>query len=173
MSNIILTNIFRFIFLIFLQVVIFKQIVIGDGYWLSFHFYVYPLFLLLLPLNTPRSLVVLLGFLTGLTVDFFYDTLGVHTAAATFTGFVRPTVINWLSPKGGYNINFSPTRARMGFPWFTRYMSILLFLHLFFYFSVEFFTFAYLGEIMKNSISSFIASGMVILIHQIIFGKLE
>nr|NJM01541.1 rod shape-determining protein MreD [Desulfobacula sp.] len=168
-----MTNIVRFVLLVLLQVLVLQYVRIGEGYWRSFHFLIYPLFIFLLPLRTPKGLVILLGFVVGLTVDFFYDSLGIHAAASTFTAFIRASVIRWLSPKGGYNINFSPTRARMGLAWFIRYTSILLFIHLFFYFSVEFFTYAYWAEILKHSISSFLASGLIILVQQTIFGRLD
>ena len=87
MNNTIVTNIIRFVSLVLLQGLVFKNIAVG---WESFpylHIIVFPLFILLLPLRTPKTLVIFLSFVAGFTVDYLYDTLGVHASAAVFTGF--------------------------------------------------------------------------------------
>ncbi|NJK82907.1 MAG: hypothetical protein HC912_02935 [Saprospiraceae bacterium] len=82
----------------------------------------------------------MLGFVLGIIVDYTYMSLGVHASATVFTAFVRQPVLRALEPKGGYNLNFSPTKARMGWAWFIRYVSIMMLVHLLFYFSMEIFT---------------------------------
>jgi len=143
--------------------------VIAEGFWDYSKFFLYPLFIFLLPFNLSRYLVILLGFFTGIIVDMFYDTLGVHAAAGTFTGYMRYRVLKWLEPKGGYNVNFSPTKSRMGNSWFFPYMSILLFSHIFAYFCAEQFSPAYALDIIISTFASFIASFSVIMVIQVIF----
>jgi len=55
--------------------------------------YIYILFILLLPANTNRSLLLIIAFFTGLTVDFFAHTLGLHAAASVFIAYLRPGTI--------------------------------------------------------------------------------
>ncbi len=173
MSSAILTNVFRFILLLLLQVFVFKQMTLGHEYLRVFQVLVYPLFILLLPFRTPRYLVILLGFVMGLAVDIFYDSPGVHASALVFMAFVRDWVLSWMEPKGGYNLNFSPTKERMGLGWFFQYTSILLACHLFFYFSVEAFTFVYIIDIIQKTVASFVVSLAVIMIMQFIFNPLD
>ncbi|ULT22914.1 hypothetical protein KUH03_27050 [Sphingobacterium sp. E70] len=55
-----------------MQVFLFQNI----GYYNLVAAFPYVLFIFLLPTGTPNFLVYLIAFLTGLTVDSFYDTLG-------------------------------------------------------------------------------------------------
>jgi hypothetical protein len=127
----------------------------------------------LLPLRTPKALVIFLSFVIGLTVDFLYDTLGVHASAAVFTGFVRSLVLKMFEPRGAYNMSYSPTIARMGLAWFVRYAAILMFAHIFFYYSVEAFTFVYIADILIKTFVSFFASMVFIMIFQLLFNPQE
>lgn len=173
MNSTIVTNIIRFVSLVLLQGLVFKNIGVG---WESFpylHIIVFPLFILLLPLSTPRTLVIFLGFVAGITVDFLYDSLGVHASAAVFTGFARSFVLRILEPRGAYNMSYSPTIARMGLGWFVQYTSALMFAHIFFYYSVEAFTFVYIADILLKTLVSFIASMAFIMIFQLLFNPKE
>jgi len=173
MNNIVLVNVLRFVGLVLVQGLVFKNIGVG---WESFpylHIIVFPVFILLLPLRTPKTLVIFLSFVIGISVDFLYDTLGVHASAAVFTGFVRSLVLRMLEPRGAYNMSYSPTIARMGLGWFVQYAAILLFAHVFFYFSVEAFTFVYIVDILIKTIVSFLSSMVFIMIFQLLFNPLD
>ncbi len=173
MSNVVFSNLLRFFGLLIVQVLIFKKIVIGGSSFNYVSIIIYPLFIMLLPLRTPHSVLVLLGFVLGILVDAFYDSYGVHASASIFVGFIRPYVLKFIEPKGGYTQNSSPTKRRLGPSWFLIYSSIILFAHLFFYFSVEAFTFYYIGEIILKTVSSFIISIIIITLYQYIFDPLE
>jgi hypothetical protein len=128
---------------------------------------------MLLPLRTPHSVLVLLGFVIGVVIDAFYNSYGVHASACVFIGFIRPFVLKLIEPKGGYLQNSSPTKRRLGTSWFFIYSSIILFIHLFFYFSVEAFTYYYIGDIILKTVSSFLFSIIIITLYQFIFDPLE
>jgi hypothetical protein len=173
MNSIIVVNILRFVGLMLLQGLVFKNIGVG---WESFpylHIIVFPLFILLLPLRTPKTLVIFLAFVIGISVDFLYYTLGVHASAAVFTGYVMSLVIKMLEPRGAYNMSYSPTIARMGLGWFVQYASILMFAHIFFYYSVEAFTFVYIVDILIKTFVSFFASMVFIMIFQLLLNPLD
>ena len=173
MNSVIFTNSLRFIGLCLLQVLVLKGMASGEGTFKYVSVILYPVFILLLPIRIPHPLLVFLGFLIGFTVDMFYDSLGVHASASVFIAFIRPSVLKALEPRGGYNINESPTKFRLGFNWFFTYACILMFLHLLFYFSMEIFTPVYLGEIIMRSTFSFIVSMIFVIIYQFIFNPRE
>ncbi|MBK7409955.1 MAG: hypothetical protein IPL49_20090 [Saprospirales bacterium] len=173
MNNIVLTNVFRFLGLLLFQGLILRRIEFDAGVWSYIHILVYPLFIFLLPLRTPRPLVIFSAFAMGILVDLFYYSPGIHASTATFLGFIRPQVLSWLEPRGGYNVNFSPTRARFGDNWFLRYSAILLAIHLFFYFSVEAFTFVFIGRILLNTLMSFVLSFFFIFGYMRVFDPLD
>lgn len=173
MNSTITGNVLRFLGLVMIQGLVFKNI--GTD-WENFpylHIIVFPVFILLLPLRTPGALIILLGFAIGITVDIFYNSLGLHASAAVFTAFIRPFVLRILEPRGGYNVNYSPTAARMGWGWFLRYSSILIFLHLFFYFSAEAFTFVYIVDILLKTVVSFVVSMIFLTIYQLVFNPID
>lgn len=169
MSRGVVNNVIRFILLLLLQVLVLKRIDFG---WENFNyvsFFIYPLFIIILPLKTSKPLLLLLGLLLGLSVDLFYDSLGVHAAAAVFTAFIRPYLLKAMEPRGGYPVNASPTKYYFSSNWFMLYAGILLFGHLLFYFSVEVFTFVYFFDIWLKTIFSFIFSFLTMMVIVILF----
>ena len=71
-------SIIRFFLLWFLQVFILKQVIWGWDGVIYLQIFLYPLFILLLPLNTPRGLTILLAFVLGLAIDWLYESPGLH-----------------------------------------------------------------------------------------------
>lgn len=173
MNNIIVVNVLRFVGLLLLQGVVFKNIAVGWEDFPYLHIIIFPVFILLLPMRTPKVLALLLAFTLGMLVDVLYGTLGVHSSAAVFTAFVRPLVLRMFEPRGGYTIANGPTAARLGLPWFLRYSAILMFVHIFFYFSVEAFTFVYIVDILLKTFVSFLVSMVFLVIFQLIFNPAE
>jgi hypothetical protein len=155
--------------LAFAQVLIFKRVAFHWGDFAFIHFIIYPLFIILLPTKLSRPLVILLGFIIGIFVDLFYDSPGIHASAGVFTAYARGLVLDLLEPYEGYNLNDSPTMETMGISWFMSYSSILLGLHLLYYFSMEAFSFVYIFEILMNTIFSFIASFIILMLFLLIF----
>jgi hypothetical protein len=70
-TNVYSANIFRFFFLLLIQGLVLQYI----GYK-NIYIFIYPLFLMLLPLEIPHGLLVLLCFLMGISVDIFYNGFG-------------------------------------------------------------------------------------------------
>lgn len=169
MSSIVFSNIFRFLFLVLLQVLVLRSLAMEWSGFPYLNILVYPLFIFLLPLGTRRWVQFLLAFAIGLTIDIFYDSPGIHASAAVFIAYLRPYVLRWLEPRGGYNINYSPTKSRMGGWWFFQYSALLMFPFCLFYFSVEAFNFADIGDILLKSVMGFVFSMIVILIITFIF----
>jgi len=130
--NLIFTAI-NFVVFILLQVLVFKNVVLF-GYGFVF---IYLAFLLLLPFEITAIYLLAGGFLTGFIVDIFYDSLGIHSGACVLMLFARQFWIRSITPRGGYEINSSPTIASMGLQWFTIYSIPLIFVHHAFLFFME------------------------------------
>lgn len=164
MSKQFFSNFFRFIFLVLFQVLILRRLALE---WPSFPYLnvlIYPLFLLLLPLGMIRWRQFVLAVLLGMTVDAFYDSPGVHTSASVFTMYLRPYVLSWLEPRGGYNVNYSPNKERMGFSWFLRYAGLLMLAHCLFYFTVDTFALVLWQTILIKTLFGYLFSMIAILI---------
>lgn len=163
-------NIIRFIVLVLLQVLVFQRI---DFNWEYVSILIYPLFILMLPLQTSRLLLIILGFVLGMTIDLFYQSPGVHASASVFTAYIRPFVLKILEPANGYPANAAPSKFHLGANWFFLYAGILLFTHSFFYFSVEVFTYVYFLEILLKTLVCFVISYLLVVIHQFLINPKE
>jgi len=117
--------IFRFVVFILLQVLLFKDLILFDR---AFCF-VYLGFLLLLPIELGPLLIISIGFFTGLSVDVFYDSLGIHAASSVLIMFLRPYWVSLLTPQGGYEIGARPNIMTLGFMWFLVYSLPLILIH--------------------------------------------
>ena len=93
----IIRNIVRFIVVVIFQVLVMDNVMIS-GYMIP---YVYILFILLMPFETPHWVVLLAGFMLGIGIDMFEHTLGMHTASTVLIAFIRPYVLELLAPRDG------------------------------------------------------------------------
>lgn len=162
-------NVIRLVLLLVLQVLLFKRMSFEIGSFGFMHFMIYPLVILLMPLNTPRPLLITLGFVLGIIVDMFYDSPGVHASAITLMAYARGYVLNYLEPFEGYGVNDIPSVNKFGLQWYVIYVGILLFLFLLTFFTSSYFSFVYIFEIMINTVLSFIGSYIVIMLYTLIF----
>jgi len=169
MSNTTILQAWRFLVLLLAQVLIFKQVQFSEDGWRYLHIFIYPLFTLLLPVKLQNSVVLILSFLMGFLVDWFYDSPGVHAGALVLTAYVRPFVLRVLEPYEGYNMNEVPDLKKFGIGWFSSYLSILLLIHLFTYFSIEAFSYVFIFDILLSTMLTFVGSFIVILLVQYIF----
>jgi hypothetical protein len=154
----IIRNTLRFFVLILFQVIIVQNINLS-GYIILFP---YILFVLMLPFETNKHLVLFLSFLLGICLDFFYDSSGIHTSACTLVGFVRPYVLEYIAPRDGYDIGVEPTIQDMGLEWFLRYAGTLVLVHHFLVFFLEIFRFSeFFSTLLRILLSSAASFGMI------------
>lgn len=85
MTRLILSNIFRFIALIVLQVLILNYVYLG-GYVLPF---IYILGVLMLPTNFGKIPTLLVAFAAGGLIDLFCNVPGFHAFSCTMMAFAR------------------------------------------------------------------------------------
>lgn len=159
----------RFILLVLLQVLIVQNIRLGS-YVILFP---YILFILLLPFETPKFAVLALSFFTGLTIDMFYDTAGMHAAVCTLIGFSRYYILKLLSPREGYDPGLMPNADSMGHVWFITYSALIIFIHHLFFFYLEMFRFDEFFSTFLRVILSTIGTFIFIYIIQFLFYKTE
>ena len=169
MNNATLIHITRFFAFYIFQVLILKRLSIGWEGPVFFNFLLYPMFIFLLPLRTPQVVALFSAFALGILVDMSYDSLGVRAGASVLTAYIRPWVLGWLEPRDGYNVNYSPNKARMGAPWFLRYASILMAFHLVFYYSLDAFSPVYIVDILLKTLYSFPLSMIFVIMVAYIF----
>ncbi|HZH73734.1 MAG TPA: rod shape-determining protein MreD [Mariniphaga sp.] len=156
---------FMFIVLSLVQVLIFNQVHLGG----SINPFIYILFVLLLPINTPRYILLLTGFILGLVIDIFSNSLGMHAAATVFIAYLRPFVIRIISNREEDRNNY-PGLKQNSFSWFLAYALIMVFLHHLVFFFLEFFTFThFMSTLLKVILSSLFSVFIIIVSQYLIF----
>lgn len=164
MLNQVPVNIFRLLLLLLAQILIFSNVNFSS----FVNPYVFPLFVLLLPFETPRWLLMILGLGAGLLLDFFLGSMGMHAAACLLVGYLRPFLINVITPKGT-EFEISPNVYAQGITWFVVYLGITMFIYLVFYFFVEAATFLNFFLMLLKIFLSVIVSVSFMLIFLFLF----
>ena len=91
MNSALLVNIFRFILLLAVQIIIFNN--------MNFLGYISPfpyiLFIILYPVNGNKSGLVLASFILGLIMDMFSNSGGIHATACLVLAYFRPSIFKF------------------------------------------------------------------------------
>ncbi len=140
---------FLFVVLLLLQVLILNNIHLGG---LATPF-LYIWLLLKLPAETPRGLIITIGFFFGLIIDMFCNTPGMHALASTFIGFMRDPLL-FLFVSNEEMKTGTPSIRTMGLGAFSRYLIVFVFLYCFALYLIEAFSFFDFPTLLLKIISS-------------------
>ncbi len=170
--------IINFIIIMSVQIFVLNDIVIKSSVTIlgvpAFIPLIYPMVLLLLPVNTPHWLTMFLGFAVGITMDLFSNTPGVHASACVLLGYVRPYLLNLFFQQNIKELGDTiPTLFRMGFRSFLLYILFALIIHHFYYYIIQIWSFKNTLLILYKSLLSTILSIILIILSQLIFAKKE
>lgn len=86
MNSALFVNIFRFILLLAVQIIIFNNM----NFWGYISPYPYLLFIILYPVNGNKSGLLAASFFLGLFMDIFSNSGGFHTTACLILAYYRP-----------------------------------------------------------------------------------
>jgi len=91
MNSTLLVNVFRFVLLLAVQIIIFNN--------MNFLGYISPypyiLFIILYPVNGNKSGLLVASFLLGLIMDMFSNSGGIHTTACLVLAYFRPFIFKF------------------------------------------------------------------------------
>jgi rod shape-determining protein MreD len=128
--------------------------------------YIYIMIILLLPSVTPSWLVLFISFATGLIIDLFSGSPGMHASATLLAGFSRPFVLRIISPRDGYESGTDLSMAAYGFRWFFIYTATIVLIHHTTLFILEVFRFTdFFRTILRILLSSLFTLGFILLIE--------
>lgn len=157
-----------FVLLILLQVLLFNNIQFS-GYVNPF---VYLMFILILPVEIQSWLLLLISFLTGIIIDLFTGTPGMHSSATVLAGFIRPFILRINSPRDGYEAGSNPSMFMYGLRWFLVYSIPIIFIHHFALFYLEVFRFAdFFNTLLRVLLSSLFTFTFILLLEFIRKGR--
>jgi len=156
----ILRHVLRFLLLIAMQVIILNNIQLAT----FINPFLYVLFLLSLPVHMPKLLLLPIALITGLSIDMFQNTPGMHAAACLLLVYIRPYWLKIISPRDGYDTDTEPSIKKLGFAWYMAYASLLVFAHHFLLFFIEVFRFSeFLDTLIRIGLSSLLTLLLIII----------
>lgn len=159
MMSDLIKHVLRWILIVILQLAIFNNI----QFLGVLNPFVYVFVILVIPIGAPRSFVLIFAFLTGLTIDIFSNTGGLHAAAATLMAFLRPWWIKVAIPRSNYD-DLQNIRLRdIEFSQFVTYAAFLVVVHHFTLYLFESMTWRETGLILgKTLVNGFFSLGMIL-----------
>ena len=139
-------SIFQFIFLLFLQAFLLNNINLFG--FINPNLYL--LFIVVFPLNSNSTLLIVLSFLLGLLLDLLTQGSGGHTIASLTIAFLRPYIV-----KFSFGVNYEiPLGMIQGSLPSQRllYLTLVIFVHHLVLFSVIYSSFDNIIPIIKNTL---------------------
>lgn len=156
----------RFILFVLIQVLILNNIQFSG----LINPYLYIMFIIILPFETPNWLLLFVAFALGVSIDAFTNTLGMHTSASVLIAFIRPYVLKIMAPREGYDTGTLPRIKFYGLQWFIRYSLIITIAHHFFLFYIEVFRLSdFFLTFSRAFISIIFTMILILLTHYLLF----
>jgi rod shape-determining protein MreD len=166
MNNLTITNSFRFIGLVLLQVVVFNHI--------NLFGFVNPLiyiaWVILFPIRKNISILLLVSFLLGLSVDFFSDSGGINAAATLFIAYFRLPILKIVLRKSDFDFLLFNLRT-ISFGKALLFISVLTVIHHFIVFSLAYFSLKEFSSVISNTIFTSIFTILIITLGITLFTK--
>lgn len=162
-------NIFRLSIFILVQVYVLNKVPHLHRFIIP---YLYFVFILWLPFNTPRLSLLFIGFITGLSLDYFKLTPGLHTAACVLIAYIRPFIINVLISKEVTELTFhEPSPRGMGWTQYMIYAFTLTVLHHTYLIFLEWLQFGSFLDFLIKVGSTTAVSMLLIIIVELLFPR--
>ena len=154
--NIFLSILWLFISIL-LQVLLFNQLHLFGGVVL-----IYLLCLLKLPVEIKQPIQILIGFVAGLLIDIFSNTLGIHALTCTFIMWLRVPIFHLFVLAEDFKSG-SPNMNKMGISEFIRFSATITVIHVSLLYSIEAFSlFNIIPLVTKLLITSILTSLFII-----------
>ena len=154
-----------FVIVVLLQIFLFNN--------LNLSVYINPLvymaFIVMLPMEINRALLLLLGFLLGGVMDMIMGTAGINTIATVATSFLRPSILILTAGKEDVMGGGVPGIRRLGRKKYLRYLLILIFLQCFIFFTFESLTWSYYYLTLVRIVLSTLMTALLVYWLQLLF----
>jgi hypothetical protein len=132
--------------------------------------YLYMLFLIWLPFSVSRPWMLILGFITGFSLDLFTKTPGLHASACVWLAYVRTPLISLLVPSDTKELKTgSPGIRSMGFTSYALFVLILTLFHHGWLVFLEWMSFGNIVYFLGKVFFTTLVSLLLILITELLF----
>ncbi len=158
MNSTLLVNIFRFVLLLAVQIIIFNN--------MNFLGYISPfpyiLFIILYPVNGNKSGLLIASFLLGLIMDMFSNSGGIHTTACLVLAYFRPFIF-----KFSFGLSYEYQTVKLNDVLTPERFSFILLsvvIHHFTLFILEAFQFSFILDILLRTLLSTVFTLLICII---------
>lgn len=137
MSKSILNYILLFVVLVVAQAVIFNNLVLFNSAVALVFLYM----IVELPATVNVNVMMIVGFLLGLTVDIFQDTPGLNAMACTIVSFMRRPILHLYLPRDEDISDRRLSIRTLGTAVYLKYMITMVLIYCTIYFTIEAFSY--------------------------------
>lgn len=164
-----LRNIIRFFVFILVQVYLLNKVPHLHQFVIP---YLYFLFILWLPFTVSRVGLLVIAFITGLTLDWFTNTPGLHAAPCVLIAYMRPFIIGILTPKDQAEFNYrEPSPRAMGWTPYLVYVFVLNLFHHVYLTILEWASFGTLLRMLIKVTATTAISMLLIIVTELLFTR--
>ena len=165
-----LKNILRFVLFLLVQIYVLNRVPPLHQFIVP---YLYFLYILWLPFNINRFLLLATGFTFGLTLDYFTGTMGLHAAPCALIAYLRPFILNLLIPQETIEQSYiEPSFKSMGFAPYALYIVLFTFIHHAYLVLIEWLNFGdalyFFGKVMGTTAVSLL---LIFITEMLLFRK--
>lgn len=165
MTRLVLSNVFRFIALIVIQILVLNYVYLG-GYVLPF---IYILGVLMLPTNIGKIATLLVAFAAGTAVDVFCNIPGFHAFSCTMMAFARVLFGDRLLTQGDPDaIVETPSVYQVPFQTFVGYAFLMAAVYSIAYGFVEAFSFGNFWITLLSILINALVAWVLIMLFQLL-----
>lgn len=159
MDKDVLINLIIAIVLVLTQVLICNHIFIFDVAMAFVFIYV----IIRMPMDLKTDALLTWAFLCGLLVDLFSDTPGVNALACTILAMLKSPCMYAYVPRDDRTKSIAPSIKELGFAVYSKYLLTMSGIYCLLAFTIEYFNFADIKEIVIMTVSSALLTFLVIL----------
>jgi rod shape-determining protein MreD len=129
--------------------------------------YLYLIFILVLPASLNRFALIIIAFLLGFVIDIFENSGGLHASATLLLAFLRPFIFKLVAGPSAIEIERMNIRT-LGVGRFMLLAALAVFVHHFWLFLLESFSFSELFQVLVRTLLSGIFTLFLIYLAQIL-----
>ncbi len=165
MTKLVLSNIFRFVVLIVLQILLLNYVSFG-GYMIPF---IYILAVLMLPTRLGNIPLLLIAFAAGALIDIFCNIPGFHTFSCTMMAFIRVIIGNRMltrdDPEAVIDV---PSAYTVPLQPFAMYLLVMSVVYSFTYCMLESFSFGNFWMTMLSMLLDAVGTWLLLMLSQLL-----
>lgn len=162
--NDIIRSVLRWLIYVLLHIFVARHLVLFNYAFCFFYIGA----ILFLPVEINATILLLIGFITGVAIDSFDNTLGLHVVATVLIAYLRPIIIRYQLTQKLTEGRLQLSIRELGLPNFLSYVLLLITIHHSILFLVEAGSITLLPYTMLKIFCSIVFTTVTLLLAQLL-----